>query len=234
MVRLNIVRSLVDLLSHENVDIAITVVEVLEELTDDDVAEADDDDAATAAAKALEALVSKFLEDGGLDFIVQHLSRLDEKEEPERLGVYHALGLLENLVSSHPPVAGLLIKDTGLLPWLLARTAVKPEAIELSAQNRQYAGELVAILLQSQDAGPIRIKFGELGGVDTCLTILAVRSVSSPAPAVFEQEHSATARGIPRTTRRSSTWRTSSTRCAPPSPSPRSSSSSSTAKASSS
>lgn len=72
----------------------------------------------------------------------------------------------------------MLVGKTDLLPWLLKRTAVKPETDELSAQNRQYAGELIAILLQSQEAQAIRVKFGELGGVDTCLTILSVRCPS--------------------------------------------------------
>lgn len=43
MLKLGTVASLAGLLSHENIDIAIAVIEVIEELTDDDVLDAGED-----------------------------------------------------------------------------------------------------------------------------------------------------------------------------------------------
>ena len=53
---------LVDLLSHENVDIVIDVVEVLHELTDEDVGDAEEEDDEEVGKKKSNAL--KLLIDG--------------------------------------------------------------------------------------------------------------------------------------------------------------------------
>lgn len=62
LVRSGTAAALVDLLSHENVDIVIDVVEVVHELTDEDVGnEGDDEDDAQAKGEALKLLIDKFV-----------------------------------------------------------------------------------------------------------------------------------------------------------------------------
>jgi beta-catenin-like protein 1 len=98
-------------MSHENVDIVIDVVEVLHELTDEDVgneAEEEGDQESTSAAlkMLIEALVCHCvfvaerilltvlvkLDNSMLDLLVSNLSRLNEAEEADRQGVFHILG----------------------------------------------------------------------------------------------------------------------------------------------
>jgi beta-catenin-like protein 1 len=74
--------SLVKLLAHENTDIAVDVVEVISELTDDEV-EAEQDQ--------WNALVDGMVEEDLLDMLVQNLDRLNDGSESDRSGVYHTL-----------------------------------------------------------------------------------------------------------------------------------------------
>lgn len=75
--------SLVGLLTHENTDISGDVVEVISELTDEDV---------DAEAEQWAALVDAMMDADVLDMLVSNLERLDESIEGERNIVYHTLG----------------------------------------------------------------------------------------------------------------------------------------------
>ncbi len=70
--RLGCVGSLVGLLAHENTDIAIDAVEIIDELTDEDVA---------AEEAQYDALVEALLEADLLSLLVSNLERLDETQE---------------------------------------------------------------------------------------------------------------------------------------------------------
>ncbi|KMU78350.1 hypothetical protein CISG_06586 [Coccidioides immitis RMSCC 3703] len=87
---LGCVGSLVSLLAHENTDIAIDVIEILAELTDEDV---------EAESEQWESLVDAMLDADLIELLAQNLSRLDEDIESDRAGVYHILNVLENLSS---------------------------------------------------------------------------------------------------------------------------------------
>ena len=76
--------SLVGLLAHENTDIAGDVVEVISELTDEDV---------DAETEHWSALVDAMLDADLLDMLVSNLQRLDEVNEGERSVVYHTLSI---------------------------------------------------------------------------------------------------------------------------------------------
>jgi beta-catenin-like protein 1 len=182
-----------NLLSHENTDIAVDVVEVLQELTDEDIGEEDDLDedgedineasgaAATrlALAQIVDELVStlqkprqahltKQLSHSIFELLVSNLSRLSEEEDADRQGVFHILGMCENLLTFMPPLADQLVSSTKILPWLLDR--ISRSAFD---SNKQYASEILAILLQR----PANVvKALELGGVETLLMVLAVSS----------------------------------------------------------
>lgn len=106
--------TLADLLSHENIDVPVAVIEVLEELLDPEDLEGgdlDDDDeeeaqggrekAAAAREAALEqkraalkGLLDGLVEGGVVDLVVAQLQRLNEEDEGERTGLFHTLGEL--------------------------------------------------------------------------------------------------------------------------------------------
>src|SRR4051812_12131320 len=88
--RLGCVGSLVSLFANENTDIAVDAIEVIGELTDEDV-EADE--------TQWKVLVDTMLEADVIDLLTQNLARLDDTIESDRAGVYHVLNVIENLAS---------------------------------------------------------------------------------------------------------------------------------------
>ncbi|KAJ8103476.1 Catenin-beta-like protein [Lipomyces tetrasporus] len=182
-----------DLFAHENSDIVIDAVQVLEELTDEDT-QAEDVD--------LKALLSGAIDAGLLDTLITNITRLDDSrrvraseekepeedqdEEPERAGVFQILNVIENFTVYQETADVLFIDnsskrqsgDTGLLPWLLQRLLVKEKPV---SQNKQYAAEVLSIILQKSRLSRIHFcqqeynnkDVGELSGVDVLLRILA-------------------------------------------------------------
>ncbi|KAI3628802.1 hypothetical protein CBS14141_000505 [Malassezia furfur] len=186
--RLNGPSVLVELLSHENADIAGAAIQVLEELTDDDVldGEEQDESAQRPGLDAMHALVRALRENQVLALLVSNLSRFNDKPPAEddvaalenydsdAQNVYHTLSVLENLVSLQPDAAEDVVANTSLLPWLLQRMQ-----FARFDQNMAYAGELLAILLQDSEEN--RAAFGAQGGVDAVLKVLAPYRKRDPA-----------------------------------------------------
>ncbi|MCJ1258388.1 hypothetical protein MMC24_006221 [Lignoscripta atroalba] len=172
--KLGCVSSLVSLLSHENTDIAIDAIEIISELTDDDV---------EAEEAQWDVLVDAMLEADLLDLLFQNISRLNENNDSDRSGVYHVLGVLENL-SSRPSIAELIGSKTAIISWLVSR-ARKAEAVV--SQNRQYAAEVLAILLQSSAVN--RTKFVEMDGMDAFLQLLSAYRKRDPSKGTEEEEY---------------------------------------------
>ncbi len=172
------VGSLVSLLSHENTDIAIAVCEVLEELTDED---------ANSTDEQWKILVNALVDSDLVDLLVSNLSRLDEKaNDSDRDGVYHILSVVENLLSSPINLERVGSKDR-LLQWLNSRIQKSdPHARSRVSQNRQYAAELLAILLQGSHKN--RERFTVLDGVDSILQILSAYRKSDPEKDSDEEE----------------------------------------------
>jgi beta-catenin-like protein 1 len=97
--KLGCVHSLVSLLAHENTDIAIHVVEVIDELTDEDVeSEPAQWDALVNAMVWLILTLEMYradneqLEGDLLELLISNLNRFKEDSDIDRGGVYHALG----------------------------------------------------------------------------------------------------------------------------------------------
>ena len=76
-------------------------------------------------------------------------------------------GICENIVGSDPALAERLILKTKLLSWLLTRVQAKSQD-----ENRSYAAELLAILLQESRAN--RLEFSKQDGVETLLKVASV------------------------------------------------------------
>lgn len=171
--KLGCVASLIGLLAHENTDIAIDAVEIVSELTDEDV---------EAEQGQWDTIVDAMVESDLLDLLVSNFSRFSESNESDRSGVYHALSVLENL-ASRPSLAEKICQDTTILKWLLQRIQKKESPV---SQNKQYSAEVLAILLQSSE--PNRTKLCELDGADILLQILAAYRKRDPIKGTEEEE----------------------------------------------
>lgn len=171
--KLGCANSLVQLLAHENTDIAIDAVEIISELTDEDV---------EAETEQWNHIVDALVEADLLDLLVSNFERFNESNESDRSGVYHALSVLENL-SSRVSLAEKIGQDTTVLKWLLERSQKRELLV---SQNKQYSAEILAILLQSSTAN--RRKLCELDGVDQFLQILAAYRKRDPAKGTEEEE----------------------------------------------
>lgn len=171
--KLGCVNSLVSLLAHENTDIAIDAIEIIGELIDEDV-EAD--------PAHWNAIVEAMLEADLLDLITSNFTRLDESQDADRAGVYHALSVLENL-SSQPSIAEKIGKSETVFKYLLERIQKKEKEV---TQNKQYAAEILAILLQASPAN--RPILAEKNAVDILLQLLAPYRKRDPPHGTEEEE----------------------------------------------
>ena len=174
--KLGCVSSLVSLLSHDNTDIAIDAIEIINELTDEDV---------EAEQEQWDALVDAMLEADLLNLLYENISRLNEDIESDRAGVYHILSVVENL-SSRTSIASVLDQKTQLLPWLLSKIRKQEPTV---SQNKQYAAEILAILLQSSSENCTRII--SLDGIDAILQLLSPYRKRNPAKGTEEEEYMA-------------------------------------------
>lgn len=172
--KLGCVGNLVGLLAHENTDIAIDAVEIISELTDEDV---------EAEQEQWNEIVDAMVEADLLDLLVSNFARFDEGNESDRSGVYHALSVLENL-ASRTSTAEKIGQDTSVLKWLLERIQKKESPV---SQNKQYAAEILAILLQSSPSN--RRNLCELDGVDLLLQLLATYRKRDPVKGTEEEEY---------------------------------------------
>ncbi|EEF36193.1 conserved hypothetical protein [Ricinus communis] len=167
LVNLNTIPSIVGLLSHDNTDIAIDVVQLLQDLTDEDVfVDVDTDEPARV-------LVDALVENNVLELLVQNLLRLSENDPDEMAAVYNTLATIENLIEVKPSVAELVCERTKIMRWLLGKIKVR----EFDS-NKQYASEILAILLQNSSANQKRL--GQMNGVDVVLQAVAMYKSKDP------------------------------------------------------
>ncbi|KAK9819671.1 hypothetical protein WJX72_000948 [[Myrmecia] bisecta] len=158
LIRMNTVPSLLQLLSHENTDIAAGVIDLFRELTDSDVVEDSEEEA--------RALVDHLIESNAVELLVHRLGMLSEGIPEEATAVFNALSIFENMVEVQPSVAETLLERSRLLKWILNRLKVR----EFDS-NKQYVSELLAILLQNSRANQKRLT--DANGIDIILQALA-------------------------------------------------------------
>jgi len=158
------VAKLIGLMSHENADIVIDVVEVIHELTDEDVGDEENDQEDSQAA--LKLLIEALVENSTLELLVDNFSRLNEEEESDRQGVFHILGVFENILGFNPDLSTAFVSQTKIMDWLLTRVQSKKQD-----ENRGYAAELLSILLQNNV--PNRMELGKKDGVEIILKVLS-------------------------------------------------------------
>ncbi|ETS84151.1 hypothetical protein PFICI_02176 [Pestalotiopsis fici W106-1] len=171
---LGCIASLVGLLAHENSDIAIDVLELLNELTDEDV---------PAEDEQWNALVDACLDADLLGLLFSNMERLDEKEEMDRNGIYHALNICENLCS-RTGIAERIGAQENLVKWLLQRMQAKESVV---SQNKQYSAEILAILVQSSSKN--RRQLAAMDAVDNMLQLIAPYRKRDPEKGGEEEEY---------------------------------------------
>ncbi|KAF1808649.1 DUF1716-domain-containing protein [Eremomyces bilateralis CBS 781.70] len=177
--KLGCVASLVSLLAHENTDIAIRAIQTIGELLDEDV---------EAEPEQWDALVDAALEADIISLLTANFSRFDESAtEEDRNGVYHSLSAVE-ILSSRSSVAAELSSTgpTSLLPWLLSRLQRTEKAV---SQNKQYAAEILSILLSSSPSTRSSLASVSPNGIDTLLNCLAMYRKSDPSPGSTASEY---------------------------------------------
>lgn len=113
--------------------------------------------------------------------MVANLSRLNEVEETDRQGVFHILGMFENLLTFMPPLAEQLASTTSILSWLLER--LKRGGFD---SNKQYASEILSILLQS----PTNVEMAlGMDAVESLLMVISVSDIHRTEPSSHFQQY---------------------------------------------
>ncbi|KXT01814.1 hypothetical protein AC578_2005 [Pseudocercospora eumusae] len=168
------VASLVGLLAHDNTDIAIGAIEIISELLDEDV---------EAEQEHWDVLVSALLDADLMDLLMSNLGRLDEENESDRSGVYHSLSVMESLAGQQ--AIAEKIGTEKVLMWLCNRIKAPEKPV---GQNKQYAAEVLQVLLQSSSLLRKRLAI-EIDGVDLFLQLLAAYRKRDPQKDTSEEEY---------------------------------------------
>lgn len=170
LVQMDTHTAILGLLSHENIDIALSAVALLEELTDEDMVVESEE----AGRNGVDVLVKALVKNDIVALLVQTLDRCDETIPEESQGVFSILSSIESMMSVDADVADA-IASTGLVPWLLNRISrAKFDSV------RQYASELASIIIIHSKCNA---KFAECGVVETLLKILSIYRKSDPIEA---------------------------------------------------
>ena len=200
LLQCNSLESILGLVTHENTDVSMAAIALLQELTeaDDDEDEEDEDENGRGANQQFVApLVQRLLDLQCLELVVANLDRLDEAaNDDDAQGVHSTLMLVENVVSLEPKAAELACERTPLLRFLARRLQQKaPPPSTTSAgsaaaasfdANKLYSSEILSILLQAAEAN--RLKYLQLqqggdglDGLECLLQALASYKKRDPA-----------------------------------------------------
>ncbi|EPZ34350.1 DUF1716-domain-containing protein [Rozella allomycis CSF55] len=166
LINLNTVETMLGLLTHENSDISVSIIDLFNEILDEDSYGDQDEETITIFVEGL-------INAHALRLFSENLERLNEEIEEEKQGVFNTLSIFENLVAIQPKVNNMIAKDTSLIEWLLRRIELKQ-----IDSNKQYASELLSIILQ--DSHVPRLKVIELNGIETFLKILSIFKKRDP------------------------------------------------------
>ena len=154
LVDLQCIQSFFGLLSHDNTDISVAIIDLIQELTDVDTLNESEEGA--------KALVQSLIDNQISPLLVQNLERLNDAVNEESDGIHNTLAIFENLIEFHPEICKEAV-EAGLLNWLVKRLKVKVSF----DNNKLYASEILSIFLQSEPTN--RSKFGEMGALDSLL-----------------------------------------------------------------
>ncbi|KAL0009906.1 hypothetical protein SO802_005014 [Lithocarpus litseifolius] len=125
LVNLNAIPSILNLLAHDNTNIEVNVVQLLQDLTDPDVFKDDEE-----SDESVRVLVDALVENNVLELLVQNLQQLNDSDPDEMAALYSTLTTMENLVEVKAAVAVAEMvcercERTKLLKWLLRKIKVR-------------------------------------------------------------------------------------------------------------
>ena len=166
LVDLNSIKSLLQLLSHENTDISIAIIDLLQELTDID--------ALTDSEEGAEVLIEALIEGQVIALLVQNMDRFDESVKEESEGVHSSLNVIENMIELKAETCQAATQQ-GLMQWLLKRMKAKMPF----DGNKLYVSEMISILIQNDENN--KQLLGELEGIDALLQQLAIYKRHDPS-----------------------------------------------------
>jgi len=185
LVKLNVTPSLVAVLGHENEDVVADALEVLRELTDGDAVESDEESG--------RALANALRENGAYVALYAALVRFEDESGKLKAttsdasnAVSAVLGIVENLGEivgtrfdgddgeARNEALEAFCDETDLLSWLLKRVEKK----RVVDQNKLYASEILAIVLQS--SAKCRRKCVEMNGLESLLQAVSAYKKKEP------------------------------------------------------
>ncbi|KAL7749222.1 hypothetical protein RI367_005374 [Sorochytrium milnesiophthora] len=188
---MGVVSSLLGLLQHENLDIAMATIELLNELTDEDVLNPEEDDVSVEVLDGIRIFVKQLVDDSMLELMHSVTKRLDLTVPDDRAVMFKALSILENILSvdSSEYARTIVTKTPQFVSLMVDRMT---EAAAAARKNKgsdagqvdeiaAYCAELVAVLTQSSDEA--KAKVAELGGIDMLLQLVAVYKRKDPRSA---------------------------------------------------
>lgn len=134
-------RYVLGMITHENTDISIAAVGLLQEMTEREENEEENDDENISHYLSL---IRALHEQQGFELVIQNLSRLHTSSEDDSKGIFQSFSVLESALDLIPSLAKTWVETTSLLSFL-ASLLVQPTF----DTNKLYASELLSILLQS-------------------------------------------------------------------------------------
>ncbi|CAD6991240.1 unnamed protein product [Ceratitis capitata] len=173
LVELHGIPSILELLAHPNTDIAVAIVDLLQEVTDVDIL--------GESSEGAEILIEALRKQQVCALLVQNLERLNEEVKEEADGVHNSLAIVENLTEMHSELVREAAEQ-GLLAWLLKRLKQKSPF----DPNKLYCSEILSILIQTNNDN--RLMLGTIDGIDVLLQQLAIYKRHDPS-STEEQEY---------------------------------------------
>ena len=142
---------LISLLSHENSDISVAAILVIEAWLDSDQEK---------------CLVDPLMFPDHIQLLVQNMTRLSNQDEAADSGVFSSLSILESILSIDPSFATIISQTTDILNFIAKNISLKS-----FSSIRQYSIEILSILLLNS---PESITlWNNLDGVDLLLRALS-------------------------------------------------------------
>lgn len=162
LVQAGTVNSIFGMVIHENTDISLAAVALLQEMVDIEPSSED--------AEPITEFVDALIEVQGLELLVQNLNRLDESSDEDAQGVSNTMSVIESLIDIKSDIAVTICERTHILKFLLNRLKTK----NFDA-NKLSCSEILSILLQADSVNQTRLcSLEDIDGMDTLLQCIAI------------------------------------------------------------
>lgn len=187
--------SILNLLSHDNSDIAIGAIDLLRDFLATDESETvgiddeglDEDDIALqkeVITQTIRVFTTQLLSLGLLPMLESCMSRFKEDIPEEKQGVYDTLELLESLLEIVPSdTAQLIVENTKIIKWLLDR--ISSDKFGVFDDVKLYSSEILCIMAQTTPL--VQVHIGTINGIVTMLEILSKYRKDDPKVAEEEE-----------------------------------------------